>query len=154
MKPGRVRKGQRKTLPVAKPRTRRRSAIQELRRTQVVALAIVGTPQNVIAARLRLHFVSVSRILSEPENVARVKAAHATAFADAQATLRQACLRAANTLIDLLEHESGHVRARAAVEILTMAGADAPKRFDAATLEHATDAELWALLDAHRREKP
>lgn len=119
----------------------------------MAALALLGAPQNVIAARTRLHPVSVSRILSEPDMVARLDAARATAFRDAQAILRQACLRAAHVLVELVEHESGHVALRAAVAILTKAGADAPKALDLGALAGAADADLWTELEALRSDE-
>lgn len=134
-------------LPAATGKARRRTEHAEQLRADVVCLAL-SMPVSGIARRLRVHRVTVSKILAEPDVEAQLAAARTTAFRDARAVLRKATLRAAHVLVELLEHEAGHVACRAAIEILSKAGADAPRQLDLGVLADATDKELWERLRA------
>ncbi len=146
-RPPAIRRGRR--LPTATETRRRRTEHAEQLRADVVCLSLSMQVSD-IARRLRVHRVTVSKILTEPDVQAKLAEARTTAFRDAQAVLRRACLRAAHVLVELLEDDAGHVRARAAIEILSKAGADAPKKIDLGSLAGATDADLWAELEEIR----
>lgn len=134
-RPGKTRRGKRKL-----------NAVSQQRREEVVRHVLAMMPLQSIAKTLGIHRNQVAEIIAEPEVQSKLAEARATAFRDAQAVLRQGTRRAAAVLIELLEDDAGHVRARAAIEILSKAGADAPKKIDLGVLAGATDEELWDRL--------
>lgn len=123
-------------------------------RDEVIRHVLAMMPVASIAREVGLHRSKVSEILQEPEVQAKLAQARTTAFRDAQAVLRQGTRRAAAVLIELLEDGAGHVRARAAIEILSKAGADAPKKIDLGSLAGATDDDLWDELEEIRDGRP
>ena len=135
-------------------RKARRSPVVQQVRDEVIRHVLAMMPVASIAREVGLHRSKVSEILQEPEVQAKLAQARTTAFRDAQAVLRQGTRRAAAVLIELLEDGAGHVRARAAIEILSKAGADAPKKIDLGSLAGATDDDLWDELEEIRDGRP
>lgn len=131
-------------------RKRKLNAVSQQRREEVIRHVLAMMPVQAIAKTLGIHRNQVAEIIAEPEVAAKLAEARTTAFRDAQAVLRQGTRRAAAVLIELLEDDAGHVRARAAIEILTKAGADAPKKIDLGSLAGATDDDLWDELEEIR----
>lgn len=155
-----------KTTPRRRPpsRTGRKGKLAEARRAEAIRLALCLTPPTSIASHLGISVDRVHRLLAEPETQARLELARRTAFTDAIAELRQLTRRAVSVIAEELERRTHpSVRLRAAVEAISLAGADAPKRMNVhASLSDATDEELNAELfriqvadaDEHGREVP
>lgn len=133
-------------------RLRGKGALANLRRDEVVRLALMMTPASAIAKRLGVTPQRVSEILAEPEVVLRLEAARRTAFEDARAELRTLTRRAVAVLGEEMEGRSSAQRVRAAIEVLSKAGADAPRRFDVALLAGMTNEEIESEFKKLREE--
>lgn len=144
---GKPKKGRRRARKKLQDRTRALSVPADLRRSEVLRLALCLTPITAIAVRLEMTRGQVARILDEPEVRTGIAAAERTAMRDAIARRRQLTRRAVEVMAEELESEHGHVRLRAAELIMSGSGADAPKRFDIGILAGSTDAELWRELE-------
>lgn len=145
-----------KRPPNATKRRRATTVTATSKREEIIRLALALTPVGVIAQRMDIHRTRVSDVLAEPEVRARLDDARRTAFEDARAVLRTGTRRAAERLMELLESKSATVAVRAAIEILSKSGADAPRKFDIGILAGATDAELdaeLARIEAEERER-
>lgn len=134
-------------------RTRAMSVPADLRRSEVLRLALCLMPITTIAARLEMTRGQVSRMLDEPDVRAAIAEAERTAMRDAIARRRQLTRRAVEVMAEELESEHGHVRLRAAELIMSGSGADAPKKFDIGILAGSTDAELWRELEELEGER-
>lgn len=129
------------SLGKALPKTR---IDAQLRRDEVVRLALALVPPKVIAERLNVRSDTVHAILAEPSIVERIKRARSSAFDDSIAILRAGTKRASARLGELIEHEDPSVALRASVELLKLAGADAPKKLNIGVIGAVSDAELEA----------
>lgn len=125
----------------------------EARREEIIRLALSLAPVHVIAKAVGVTRQRVSDVLAEDEVKARLVEARTSAFRDAVARLRQGTRRAAEVLIERMEDRSGAVAVRAAIEVLSKAGADAPKKIDLGVLAGVSDEELWKELDAIRKRE-
>jgi hypothetical protein len=117
-----------------------------------VRLALTFMGSSEIAKRVGVTADHVSHILAEPEVQAKIAAARATAMSDTRALVQTHARRAVDRLAELMEHRSGAVAVRAAVEMLSKAGVDAARRIDLGVVVGATEEDLNAEWEKIRAE--
>lgn len=125
------------------------------RREEVVRLALALVPIPTIATRIGVARETVHRMLGEPEVAARLASARTTAFDDSLAELRGLTRRSVGVLSEELEGDDPATRVRAAVEVLKLAGAAAPKRMNLnvnGVIQGMTDDQIEAEFWREHRE--